>query len=165
MPPEGRDPITPADVYVHAQVVGLPKWQGRARAARKKLEQMTEEMHFPHPAEPASQGAAWCPWEITQNQVRRVHLISEPRQVNANERCYNLEEVFENPQVQARGMRFDLDHPNGTRASHVANPLKFSETPLQYTKSAPMLGQHTQDVLRDVLGLDDDEIENLTASL
>ena len=59
-------------------------------------------------------------------------------------------------------MQIDLDHPGGTRVSHVANPLKFSETPLQYTKSAPMLGQHTQDVLRDVLGLEDDEIEELT---
>ena len=73
----------------------------------------------------------------------------------------SLEEVFEDPQVQARGMRVDLDHPSGTRVSHVANPLKFSETPLEYTKSAPMLGQHTQDVLRDVLGLEDDEIEDL----
>ena len=74
----------------------------------------------------------------------------------------NLEEVFEDPQVQARGMQVDLDHPGGTRVSHVANPLKFSKTPLQYTKSAPMLGQHTQEVLRDVLGLGDDEIEDLT---
>ena len=77
----------------------------------------------------------------------------------------NLKEVFEDPQVQARRMQVDLDHPGGTRVSYVANPLKFSETPLQYTKSAPMLGQHTQEVLRDVLGLEDDEIKNLTASL
>ena len=75
----------------------------------------------------------------------------------------NLEEVFEDPQVQARGMQVDLYHPGGTRVSHVANPLKFSKTPLQYTKSAPMLGQHTQEVLRDVLGLEDEEIKNLTA--
>ena len=55
VPPEGGDPITPADVYVNGQVVGLPKWQGWAKAARDKLARMTEGMHFPFPAEPAAQ--------------------------------------------------------------------------------------------------------------
>ena len=49
VPPEGGDPITPADVYVHGQAVGIPKWQGWAKAARKKLQDMTEGQHFPHP--------------------------------------------------------------------------------------------------------------------
>jgi transposase InsO family protein len=57
VPPRGGDPITPADVYVDGQVVGLPKWQGWAKAAREKLAQMTEKLHFPLPAEPASQPA------------------------------------------------------------------------------------------------------------
>ena len=45
-PPEGGDPITPVDVYVNGLAVGLPKWQGWAKAARAKLEQMIEDMHF-----------------------------------------------------------------------------------------------------------------------
>lgn len=49
-PVDGGDPVTPADVYAHGQAVQLPKWQGWAKAARKKLEQMTENMHFPMPA-------------------------------------------------------------------------------------------------------------------
>jgi putative transposase len=49
VPPAGGDPITPADVYIHGQVVALPKWQGWAKAARKKLQEMTEGVHFPHP--------------------------------------------------------------------------------------------------------------------
>ena len=57
-PPEGGDPITPVDVYVHGLAVGLPKWQGWAKAARAKLEQMTEDMHFPFPAGLAPQPAA-----------------------------------------------------------------------------------------------------------
>ena len=57
VPPEGGDPVTPTDVYVHAQAVQLPKWQGWAKAAREKLKKMTEDLHFPHPAEPASQPA------------------------------------------------------------------------------------------------------------
>ncbi|MCC7411666.1 MAG: IS3 family transposase [Gammaproteobacteria bacterium] len=53
--PEGGDPITPTDVYVHGQVVQLPKWQGWAKAAREKLKKMTEDLHFPHPVEPSVQ--------------------------------------------------------------------------------------------------------------
>ncbi len=58
VPPEGGDPVTPADVYVHGQAVGLPKWQGWAKAAREKLRKMTEDLHFPLPAEPLPQTAA-----------------------------------------------------------------------------------------------------------
>ncbi len=47
IPPEGGDPVTPADVYVHGQAVALPKWQGWAKAAKEKLRQMTEGAHFP----------------------------------------------------------------------------------------------------------------------
>jgi transposase InsO family protein len=57
IPPQGGDPITPSDVYVHAQPVQLPKWQGWAKAAREKLKKMAEALHFPHPADPASQPA------------------------------------------------------------------------------------------------------------
>ena len=53
VPPEGGDPITPADVYVHRQAVGLPKWQGWAKAARQKLNAIVEDAHFPSPAQPA----------------------------------------------------------------------------------------------------------------
>lgn len=51
-PAEGGDPVTPADVYVHGRAVQLPKWQGWAKAARKKLERMTQDRHFPMPAVP-----------------------------------------------------------------------------------------------------------------
>ena len=52
IPPESGDPVTPADVYVHGKAVQLPKWQGWAKAARKKLAEMTENLHFPLPNEP-----------------------------------------------------------------------------------------------------------------
>jgi putative transposase len=58
VPTEGGDPVTPADVYVHGQAVQLPRWQGWARAAREKLRKMTDEQHFPLPAEPTCEAAA-----------------------------------------------------------------------------------------------------------
>ena len=47
VPIEGGDPVTPVDVYVHAQAVQLPKWQGWAKAAKKKLLEMAEGAHVP----------------------------------------------------------------------------------------------------------------------
>ncbi len=58
IPPEGGDPVTPADVYVHGQAVGLPKWQGWAKAAKEKLRQMTEGAHFPVTTPGANEQAA-----------------------------------------------------------------------------------------------------------
>ena len=57
-PPQGGDLSILADIYVHGLAVGLLKWQGWAKEARAKLEQMTEDMHFPFPAGLAPQSAA-----------------------------------------------------------------------------------------------------------
>jgi len=73
----------------------------------------------------------------------------------------NIQQVFEDPQVQARGMRIDMPHEaakDGT-VPLIANPVKLSGTPVQYRNPPPMLGQHTEDVLKEVLGVDDAELE------
>ena len=64
-----------------------------------------------------------------------------------------LDEVFDNPQIQARGMKIALDHEQLGKVPSVANPIKLSATPLQYTQAPPMLGQHTQVVLQDWLAM------------
>ena len=65
-----------------------------------------------------------------------------------------IDQVFDDPQVQARGLRIELPHTSGGNVAMVRNPLKFSATPLQYTQAAPVLGQHTVQVLDEVLGMD-----------
>ena len=68
----------------------------------------------------------------------------------------DLKQVFDSPQVAARGMRLRLDHPVAG-AGHVdliGNPLKMSGTPVTYDKAPPMLGADTATVLRRHLGLD-----------
>ena len=72
-----------------------------------------------------------------------------------------IKQVFEDPQVVARGMRVDLPHPRAGTLPSIANPIRFSGTPIEYTHAPPVLGQHTDEVLRDVLGLDDAEIDQL----
>lgn len=74
-----------------------------------------------------------------------------------------IEQVFNDPQVQHRGMRIEMDHPlaGDGKVPLVANPIKYSETPVQYRYAPPTLGQHTDEILREVLGADDAEIAKL----
>jgi crotonobetainyl-CoA:carnitine CoA-transferase CaiB-like acyl-CoA transferase len=62
-------------------------------------------------------------------------------------------EVFEDPQVKARGMLKYAPHPSGVPVPQVASPIRFSETPLQDVPAPPLLGEHTDAVLAE-LGYD-----------
>ena len=72
-----------------------------------------------------------------------------------------LDAVFADPQVQARGIRMELDHPTGGRVPQVASPLHLSATPVTYDRPPPLLGEHTAEVLGESLGLPSAEIERL----
>ena len=72
-------------------------------------------------------------------------------------------EVFANEQVQARGMAVELAHPSAGKVTLVRSPMKMSSTPPTSDKAPPLLGQHTDEVLRDVLGRSGDEIAALRA--
>jgi crotonobetainyl-CoA:carnitine CoA-transferase CaiB-like acyl-CoA transferase len=67
-----------------------------------------------------------------------------------------LDEVFADPQVQARGMRIEVPHAlaGAGTVPLLANPLKLSATPPDYPQGPPVLGQHTDEVLEQLLGLD-----------
>jgi crotonobetainyl-CoA:carnitine CoA-transferase CaiB-like acyl-CoA transferase len=66
----------------------------------------------------------------------------------------NLAEVFADPHVQARGMVHEWEHPLAGAVRLVGSPIKLSETPVRSDHPPPLLGQHTEQVLRDVLGCD-----------
>jgi crotonobetainyl-CoA:carnitine CoA-transferase CaiB-like acyl-CoA transferase len=63
-----------------------------------------------------------------------------------------LSEVFVDPQIQARGMVQDWQHPIKPDLKLVASPIKMSRTPVRQDFPPPMLGQHTAEVLSEVLG-------------
>lgn len=73
----------------------------------------------------------------------------------------SLAQTFANPQVIHRQMRVDLPHPLAGSVPSVANPIKFSGTPIQYGDAPPTLGQHSDQVLKEYAGLSDAEIEAL----
>ena len=69
-----------------------------------------------------------------------------------------LDQVFADPQVQARGMQIRMPHPlAGEDVRLVGSPIRLSGTPVSYRRAPPTLGQHTDEVLAEVLGLGEDE--------
>ena len=73
----------------------------------------------------------------------------------------NTAQVANDPHLKARGFITEIDHPEMGRLLHGGLPLKLSATPASVRSHAPLLGEHNHYVLRDLLGLDDAEIERL----
>lgn len=60
-----------------------------------------------------------------------------------------IDQVFDHPQVKARQVWREVDHPAAGKSPTTANPIHYSDTPIQYTRHAPMLGEHTEEILRE----------------
>src|SRR3546814_14831461 len=72
-----------------------------------------------------------------------------------------IDQVYDNPQVQARGLRKTLPHASAGQAPVGASPLRFSDIPVRYRHAAPLFGEPTEPVLRERLGLAGAEIMDL----
>ena len=73
----------------------------------------------------------------------------------------NYEQVFDDPQVRHRGLRVDLGRSDGGAVATIASPLRLQRTPVTYEQSPPLLGEHTDDVLKELLGKNGDQIAML----
>ncbi|MDB5375157.1 MAG: L-carnitine dehydratase/bile acid-inducible protein [Belnapia sp.] len=74
-----------------------------------------------------------------------------------------LEQVFADPHVIAREMVVEMPHASGEMVKVIANPVKLSATPPDYRSAAPVLGQHTDEILGGLLGMAEGEIAALRA--
>jgi len=72
-----------------------------------------------------------------------------------------LDEVFDDPQVKARECAIQLAHPTADSVKLVASPMRMSATPVQYDKAPPLLGQHTDQVLQELLGYSAEQLDQL----
>ena len=81
----------------------------------------------------------------------------------ANGPINDVAQVFEEPQVKARGVKIELEHPVAGRLALVASPMRFSGTPVEHKLPPPTLGQHTEETLRGVLKKSESEIARLRA--
>ena len=70
-----------------------------------------------------------------------------------------IKDVFDDPQIQHREMEISMPHPLSGKGqvSLIGSPVKMSETPVSYRNAPPTLGQHTDEILEEVLGMDEDE--------
>ena len=73
----------------------------------------------------------------------------------------DIRQVFDEPQVQARGMRIEVPHQEAGLLPLIANPLRFSTTPIGHYTAPPSLGQDSETILEDVLGYTSETIDHL----
>jgi len=73
----------------------------------------------------------------------------------------NFQEVFENEQVKARDIQMNVSHPTAGNMKLVASPIRLSKTPVEVRMAPPTLGQHTDEILRERLGLNAQDINSL----
>ncbi|MBB4864148.1 crotonobetainyl-CoA:carnitine CoA-transferase CaiB-like acyl-CoA transferase [Pseudomonas nitritireducens] len=96
--------------------------------------------------------------DTADNWVKRIHAMKVPVGV-----INDIGRALDEPQVVARDMLVDIPHAQNPAFRMVGSPLKLSETPIEYQRPAPMLGEHTDEVLKRRLGLDDARLTQLKA--
>lgn len=72
--------------------------------------------------------------------------------------------VAADPQIRHRQMLREMPHPLAGTMPFVANPVRFSDTPVAYDRAPPLLGQHTREVLTEVAGVEATELDRLAAA-
>jgi crotonobetainyl-CoA:carnitine CoA-transferase CaiB-like acyl-CoA transferase len=74
---------------------------------------------------------------------------------------YDLNDIENDPHVKARDMIIEVEHPNAGKIKTVNFPIKYSETPVENIKPAPTFGQHSSEVLKDLLGYTEEKLQEL----
>jgi formyl-CoA transferase len=72
----------------------------------------------------------------------------------------SMKELAEEPSLRETGTVVEVDHPTRGKYLTVGNPIKLSDSATTVTRS-PLLGEHTDEILREILGLGDDQIESV----
>lgn len=97
--------------------------------------------------------------ERAQAWISRIHSRGVP--IGA---INSIAQALDEPQVKARNMLVNIPHPLKPDFVTVGSPIKMSGTPVEYLRPAPMLGEHTDEVLKRQLNLSDEQLAQLKAS-
>ena len=135
-----------------AEVAGRPEWADDPRFATNTLRVANRSVLVPLLRQVTV-------FKTTAEWVAQLEAVGVPcGPIN------DLAQVFADPQVQARGLAMQLPHALAGLVPQVASPIRLSETPVEYRNAPPLLGEHTRQVLEQVLGLHADAVEALRQS-
>lgn len=122
-----------------SQAIGLPELSIDPRF-------MTNALRIQHRQEIGELLAAHFLGNTAKHWVEAIHAVKVPVGL-----INNLEQALQEPQVQARNMLVEIDHPLKDKLQVIGSPIKLSRTPVQYKKAPPMLGEHTDEILSRVV--------------
>ena len=135
-----------------AEVAGRPEWVDDPRFATNKLRVANRSELVPLIRQATV-------FKTTAQWVAQLEAVGVPcGPIN------DLAQVFADPQVQARGLAMQLPHALAGLVPQVASPIRLSKTPVEYRNAPPLLGEHTRQVLEQVLGLKAATVEALRRS-
>jgi crotonobetainyl-CoA:carnitine CoA-transferase CaiB-like acyl-CoA transferase len=100
--------------------------------------------------------------EVMKTRARDYWLAELERAGVPGGPINTIDQVYQDPQVRARGMQMSLPHASAGQAPVGASPMRLSGSPVAYRHAAPLLGEHTAQVLRERLGMSDEEIREFT---
>jgi formyl-CoA transferase len=100
-------------------------------------------------------------WTMTKTKFE-VMDICNPLDIPVGP-ILSTREIMEDEGLRATGTIVDVDHPTRGRYTSVGCPIKLSDSPVEVTRS-PLLGEHTEEILRDVLGYDGEELAGILES-
>ena len=131
-----------------AKIIGRPDLLTDARFN-------TPQARLEHPDELSEAITAW-----TRQHDKRAVMSTFSAAGIACGMVLDTVEVLADPHLRERGTVFDMDHPTRGRMSMVGCPLRLSDSPVEYRR-APMLGEHTDEVMKDLLGYTAEDIARL----
>ncbi|MDB6050630.1 MAG: CoA-transferase [Pseudomonas sp.] len=132
-----------------AEVAGQPQWTVDPRF-------LTNTLRVAHRAELIPLIRQATVFKTTAEWVTQLEQAGVPcGPINT------LAQVFADPQVLARGLAIKMPHPLAGSVPQVASPIRLSETPVEYRRAPPLLGEHTSEVLVRILGLDSEVLAGL----
>lgn len=135
-----------------AEVAGQPQWADDPRFA-------TNKQRVANRAELIPLIRQATVFKTTAEWVAQLELAGVPcGPIN------DLAQMFQDPQVLARGLALSIPHPLAGSVPQVASPIRLSETPVEYRQAPPLLGEHTEAVLSELLGLDERAVLQLRAA-
>ena len=161
--PQGVYPAAGEDAWIAITVRSDAEW--RALAELIGGAELASDARFAtllgrrrHHDEADALIAAWTREREPRATMEQLQALGVPAGM-----VHRGDTLLEDPQLVERGFWEPVTHPAAGRIPHLSRPFKLSRTPGWTPRPAPMLGEHTTEVLRDVAGLSESEIADLAA--